>query len=75
MSLEDEPLRLEGVQHATEEERRTSTSSSRANEVVGPSRKDAQLWMCLEVKGKSDAAKKNTVVPRFTIAPHHDKTT
>ena len=27
---------------------------------LGQSRKDAQLWMCLEVKGKSDAAKKNT---------------
>ena len=61
MTLEDEPLRSEGVQHATEEEQRTSTSSSRANEVVGPkSRKDAQLWTCLEVKGKSDVAKKNT---------------
>ena len=32
--LEDEPLRSEGIQHATEEERRTS--SSRASEVVGP---------------------------------------
>ena len=36
MTLEDKPLRLEGVQHATEEERRTSTSSSRANEVIVP---------------------------------------
>ena len=36
MTLENEPLRSEGIQHATEEERRTSTSSSRANEVVGP---------------------------------------
>ena len=34
--LEDEPLRSEGVQHATEEEQRTSTSSSRANKVLGP---------------------------------------
>ena len=33
MMLEDEPLRSEGVQHATEEEQRTS--SSRVNEVVG----------------------------------------
>ena len=31
MTLEDGPLRSEGVQHATEEERRTSTSNSRAN--------------------------------------------
>ena len=36
MTLEDGPLRSKGVQHATEEERRTSISSSRANEVVGP---------------------------------------
>ena len=36
MMLEDEPLRSEGIQHATEEEWRTRTSSSRANEVVGP---------------------------------------
>ena len=35
-TLEDEPLRWEGVQHFTEEEWRTSTSSSGANEVVGP---------------------------------------
>ena len=34
MMLEDEPLRSEGIQHATEEARRTS--SSRANEVIGP---------------------------------------
>ena len=36
MTLEDGTLRSEGVQHATEEEWRTSTSSSRVNEVVGP---------------------------------------
>ena len=33
--LDDEPVRSEGVQHASEEQRRTRTSSSRANEVVG----------------------------------------
>ena len=44
----------------TEEERRTNTSSSRANETVGPKLKDAKLRTRLEVKGKSDAAKKNT---------------
>ena len=35
MTLEDEPLRSESIQHATEEERRANTNSSRANEVVG----------------------------------------
>ena len=39
MILEDGTLRSEGVQHPTEEERKTSTSSSRANEVVGPKAK------------------------------------
>ena len=36
MMLEDEPLRSESIQNATEEEQRRSTSSSKANEVVGP---------------------------------------
>ena len=61
MTLEDEPLRLEGAQHATEEERRTSMSSSRANEVVGPKTKGrSAVDTHLEVKGQSDAAKQNT---------------
>uniref|UniRef100_A0A670K8R9 ribonuclease H n=1 Tax=Podarcis muralis TaxID=64176 RepID=A0A670K8R9_PODMU len=34
--MQDEPLRSEGVQHATGEERRTSTSRSRADEAAGP---------------------------------------
>ena len=34
MMLKDEALRSEGVQHATKEQRRTSSST--ANEVVGP---------------------------------------
>ena len=34
MTLEDEPLRSEGVQHATEEEQKKSTSSYR--DLVGP---------------------------------------
>ena len=60
MRLEDEPLRSEGIQHATEEEQRTSTSSSRANEIVGPKLKGCSAADVLEMKGKSDAAKKNT---------------
>ncbi|KAF7254638.1 Craniofacial development protein 2, partial [Varanus komodoensis] len=35
MTPEDEPLRLEGVQYATGEERRASTSSARKNEATG----------------------------------------
>ena len=36
MTPEDEPLRLEGVQHATGEERRAIPSSSRKSEAAGP---------------------------------------
>ena len=57
MTLEDEPLRSKSVQYATEEERRTSTSSSRANEVVGPKSKGCSAVDVPGMKGKSDAAK------------------
>ena len=49
MTLEEEPLRLEGVQYATGEEQR---NSSRRNEEAEPSGNNAQLWMCLVVKGR-----------------------
>ena len=39
MTLEDEPLRSEGVQYATGEEWRTITNSSRKNEAAGPKQK------------------------------------
>ena len=35
------------------------TNSSRKNEEVRPSRNGTQLWMCLVVKVKPDAAKNN----------------
>ena len=57
---EDEPPRLEDVQHATGEDQRTITNSSRKNEVVGQSRNNAQLRMCLVVKVKSNTVKNNT---------------
>ena len=50
MTLDDVSPKLEGVKYATGEERRAITNSSRKNEAVGPSRNDAQLWMCLVVK-------------------------
>ena len=59
MTLEDEPSRSEGIQYATGEEWRAITYSSRRNEGLHQSRKDAQLWMCLVVKVKSDAVKNN----------------
>ena len=51
MMPEDELLRSEGVQYATGEERRAIPSSSERVKRLGQSRKDAQLWVCLEVKG------------------------
>ena len=39
MTLEDEPLRSEGVQYATEEEQRAIANGSRKNEVAGPKRR------------------------------------
>ena len=60
MTPEDEPPRSEGVHHATGEERRTVTNSSRRKEASGQSGNDAQLWMCLVMKIKSDAVKNNT---------------
>ena len=39
MTLEDEPLRSEGVQYASGEEQRTITSISRKNEVAEPRHK------------------------------------
>ena len=39
LTPEDEPPRSEGVQHATGEEQRLFTSSSRKNEAAGPKQK------------------------------------
>ena len=57
MTPEDEPPRPEGVQSATGEEWR---NSSRKNVEAGPKQNDAQLWICLAVKVKSNAVKNNT---------------
>ena len=59
MTPEDEPHRLVSVQYATGEEQRAITNSSTKNKAVGPSGNDAQLWMCLVIKVKSDAINYN----------------
>ena len=59
MMLEDEPLRLEGVQYATGEEWRAITHGFGKMKWLGQSRNDAQLWMCLVVKIVSNAVKNN----------------
>ena len=59
MTLEDVSPRLEGVKYATGEERRAITNSSRKNEVTGQSKNDAQWWIDLVLKVKSNAIKNN----------------
>ena len=54
MTSEDEPPRLVDVQYATGEEWKNSSTK---NEGLGQSGNDAQLWMYLVVKLKSDAVK------------------
>ena len=49
----------ESIKYITGEEWRTIANSSRKNEEAGQSRNDAQLWICLVVKVKSDAIKNN----------------
>ena len=57
MTLKDESPRSEGVQYATGEEWKITINSPRKNERLGQSVNDAQLWMCLVMKVKSNAAK------------------
>jgi len=54
MTLKDELPSSVGAQYATREEWR---KSSRKNEEAEPSRNNAQLWMCLVGKVKSEAVK------------------
>ena len=56
MIPKDESHRLEGVQFTIEKELRTERMKQ-----LGQNRNDAQLWMCLVIKVKSDAAKNSNV--------------
>ena len=60
MTSKDEFPRSEGVQYATGEEWRRTTNSSKSKKWLGQSRNNAQLWMCLVIRVKSDAAKNST---------------
>ena len=59
MTPEDEPPRSEGVQYDPGEERRVITASSRRTKQQGQSGTDAQVWLCLVLRVKSDAVKSN----------------
>ena len=56
MTLKDEPPRSEGVQYATGEEWKRTNSSERMK-WLGQSENDAQLWVCLVMKVKSNTIK------------------
>ena len=60
MTPEDESPRSKGVQYDTGEEWRVLTASSRKNEAAVQSGTDAQVWMCLVLRVKSDVVKNNT---------------
>ena len=57
MTLKDEPPRSEGPQYASGEEWRRTTNSSERTKWLDQSENDAQLWVCLAMKVKSDAVK------------------
>ena len=59
MTPKNESPRSEGVQYATGEEWKRTTNSPERMKQWGQSGNDAQLWMCLVMKIKSDAAKKD----------------
>ena len=59
MTLENELPRSEGVQKAKEEEQRELLIAPERMKQLGQSGNDAQLWMCLVVKVKSNAVKNN----------------
>ena len=65
MMLKDEPLSLEGIQHVTEEEQRTS--SSRANEVVGPKSKGCSAVDTCGSERKSQCCKEKYCIGTWNV--------
>ena len=57
MTLEDEPPRSVGVQYAAAEEQKIGSERMKR---LSQSGNDAQLWLYLVVKVKSDAIKNNS---------------
>jgi len=56
MTLKDELSRLEGIQYATGKGRQQLLIAPERKH-LGPSGNDTQMWMCLEMKVKSNAIK------------------
>ena len=65
MTPKDESRRSEGVQYATGEEWRAPERMKQ----LGQSGNDAQLWMCLVVKIKSDVVKNNIAEEPGMLGP------
>ena len=59
MTPENGPHRSEGVQCTTGKEQRQLLTAPERMKELGQTRNDAQLWICLLVKVKSDAVKNN----------------
>ena len=69
MTPKDESPRSEAVQYATGEELRAATNSSRKMKQLSQSGNNAQLWMSLVVKVKSDAVKSSISQEPGMLAP------
>ena len=66
-TLDDEPLQGRGCPICYREERRAVTNSSRKTEAAGPRGNDAQSWMHLGLKVKSDAVKNSIFVGTWNV--------
>ena len=71
MTPKDErfPPRLEGVQYATGKSQGQLLIAPERMKRLGQSGNDAQLWMCLTMKVKSDAVKNNTAQEPGVLGP------
>ena len=69
MTPKDESHRFESVQYATEEEQRRTTNNPERMKWPGQSRYSSQLWMCLVMEVKSDAAKNNIAKETGMLGP------
>ena len=67
MTLEDEPPRLEGVQKAKEEEQRELLKAPERKQQLGQSENDAQLWMWVVVKVKSNVVKEQYCIGTWNV--------
>ena len=70
MTLENEYPRLVGIQYAAGKRQETAPERMKRMSKRG---NDAQLWMCLVVKVKSDAVRKDCIGTWNVRSTHQDK--